>query len=265
MPRHWIPIAILSLILAGCGPLDSVTPTLSPEIATLIAGITPLPPATDTPGPTHTPAPTETPLPTATATPPIAPPAVLERYMEGVALLNVQTFDQTTSAETILNGGVETLGDSLIIEAGGGKLLAQVSKPLTAGQGVLFLFRYQEDTEFNISYSHERAAPPIGGALSLAFRSGRLTFTGREGDTRYVEGLVGNLALEYGKWFGVALAVDSQGTGVVVVWDYEDPARAARNRFYFSQPGESWSLRLSVSQSTLWVDNYAEFRLDTVR
>lgn len=265
MPRHWVAHALLSLLLAGCASLDAVPPTIPAQIATQIAGFTPLPPASNTPTPTHTPVPSETPQPTATATPTIAAPAVLERYMEGVTLLNIQSFDETSSAATLFNGEADALGEYLILTAGGEKLLTDYVNVLGPGQGVAFLFRYQENTEFNITYAHDRAAPPVSGSLSLSLRNGRLTFTGREGDTRFVEGLVGNLAIEYGKWFGVALAVDAQGTGIVMVWDYEDPSRAARNRFYFSQPGTSWKVRLSVSQSTLGVDNYAEFSFDTVR
>ncbi len=275
MLRHWIFLAFLSLLLAGCGSLDLAQPTIPPQFATqppsltppprFVGTATPTPPPTNTPRPTPTPPPTQNPRTNRTTTPTHSPPKVMERYMEGVALLNVQTFDQTTTAETLLNGSVDALGEYLIIEAGEDNPLAEGANTLTGGQGVLFLFRYKEDTEFNITYSHGRGGPPVSGSLSLALRRGRLTFAGREGDIRYGEGLVGNLALEYGKWFGVALGVDAQGTGVVVVWDYENPARSARNRFYFSQPGENWSLRLSVSQSTLWVDNYAEFSFDTVR
>ncbi|MBI3158799.1 MAG: hypothetical protein HYZ26_04260 [Chloroflexi bacterium] len=267
-------IVLAALLLSACGgqaPALTATPTAAPSATIPAASPTPVSPSatpTATETPSETPRPSSTPRPTLDAS--LAgltlPPAV-EQFLDSVVLTRFESFDTTRDSSEMFSGNLETLGASLAYSRQNNPPEPGLPgrQQLPAGQGLLFLFNYESGARFTITYRHNRSSEPEGARLGLSFSRNTVTFSAALGDYDYSDQLVGNLNILPDHWYYMLLAVGADGKGIALVWDFEDPGRAARTTFIFDPPGEGWNLNVDVTRGNVLFDNYAEFTFTTVK
>ena len=226
MKKILFPLLLFLVVITSCSEVNSLASTK--------------PTTTEKPKLTSIPTATKTALPTKTLTPTIAPPEVIEEYLENPKIILTDDFSNLNGWYTekrfgsIKNSGFEFIGhdywESALI----------FKKNFFGSQGIII--------DFMITGNHKQYKTEFvfttGTWETDTFRQFGL-YIGKSPRADLFQGanaiggpiLNGNLLIKPDKWFRLLMTVGKDGQFLVLVWDPEDPS----NRLvYFEKLSDKW-------------------------
>lgn len=228
---------IFAILLSGCAPAPApLPPTAAPSPIPPTLAPSPLPPTQ--------PAPTDIPIPTATSFPPtptVIPPPVLSEYLEGVEIIQIDSFDDlkdwyqwNAGSGRLMGGMFEITGQKDFNSA---LVFNQKIKP---NHGVFLKFKTKKMSDYRSEFVFAR-----GDWQTDNFRQFGI-YNSRTPKADLIQGknalgynnLHGNLGLNPDTWYSFMAAVGENGEFLAVIWN---PDNTTKRDVYHETIGEKWT------------------------
>jgi hypothetical protein len=231
-------------------PLDTRIPSITPSLT-----------ATFTPTPTSS--------PTNTPTPTIPAPSQLSKFFEGVQFTYFEGFDKIPLTQWNKQPCQAIDNGELVYACASGYFGRKNDFALQDGEGILIDFNHPSQTDsyyWSIALSTGFAGKPgwktFGISEDEIFRQAISLY-----DYKTNLGTIQNW-IKPDVWYRLALAMDSNGTIAILLWERDKPDAYVFN--YLKAMGAGWSGQqwlfwVNNNQSvTLDLDNYYEFSFDKI-
>jgi len=251
-------VLLTVLVISGCAPAPTPVPSTS----------TPLP--TDTLVPTNTSIPTNTPVPTKTPIPPTAtiqaPDKTLE-YLNGVQVVNIDTFDLVTDkwGSGLISGGISNGVLNVIGKDWNGIVR---NRDFKDNQGIVVDLTYTKGSVFEMYLGHgdwyTDSYKRFG--IYVEHNYARVNvWAGKNGLGG--ANLSGNFSPKPDIIYSLLMALLPDGEFLGVIWD---PSDSTKTIFYREKIGENWSnltwgFAIGADKGTIVFDNYREITFDSVK
>ena len=256
-----VTICIVVFVLTACQSAAPM-PTSTPQ-ATNTNTATAIPTSTFT----ATPKPTKTPIP---PTPTVEPPTVLSKYLNGVVVFDLNTFD--TDPNMNYNAELVSVYDgNLQFKGQGWEAWASSRLDYREGQGVMFDFSidssqspsgFEFETYFDLGIYSTPSYRRFGVYLKPTPQADM--WTGQRATEKY---LTGDLKLTPDVWYQVMVVIDKNADFLSVIWDPNNPDIIRKYRI--PQGGdwsrEIWSFVINGSKGTMLVDNLMSISFDSIK
>lgn len=250
----FLAFVFLTVLLSGCAPASTPVPPTS----------TPPPLPTETPLPTKTPVPTKTPIPpTATIQ---APDKTLE-YLNGVQVVNIDTFDLVTDkwGSGLISGGISNGVLNVIGKDWNG---IGRNKAFKDNQGIIIDFTYTKGSVFEmyVDSGDWYTDPYKRFGIYMENNHARVNvWSGKNGLGG--ANLSGNFSPKPDTTYSLLMALLPDGEFLGVIWDTSDSTKTI---FYREKIGKNWSnltwrFAIGADKGTILFDNYREITFDSVK
>ena len=251
-PIFALLVLLIVLTISGCSPAPAPESTVTPAPPTN----TPEPTATST----STPIPTKTPIP---PTPTVAPPAVLQDYLENVVVTNMDDFSSSSGWELwsgkISNGVLEIVGKDW---NGLGK-----TGTFPEGTGILINFKYEKGSVFEMYYDYGDWQTDAYRRFGIYYWEGypkANLWLGKRG--LGFNNLHGNLESSGDTWYTLLMATDADGEFLAVIWNPENPERTSvyheKNEKW---AGYNWRFRIGADEGTIIFDDFMKIKFSGIK
>jgi hypothetical protein len=213
------------------------------------------------------PMPTSTPQVTNTT---VEPPTVLSKYLNGVVVFDLNTFD--TDPNMNYNAELVSVYDGkLQFKGQGWEAWASSRLDYREGQGVMFDFSidssqspsgFEFETYFDLGIYSAPSYRRFGVYLKPTPQADM--WTGQRATGKY---LTGDLKLTPDVWYQVMVVIDKNADFLSVIWDPNNPDVIRKYRI--PQGGdwsrEIWSFVINGSKGTMLVDNLMSISFDSIK
>jgi hypothetical protein len=254
-----ITICIVVFVLTACQSAAPV-PTSMPQ-ATNTDTVIPTSTFTATPKPTRTPIP-----PTST----VEPPAALSKYLNGVTVFDLTTFD--TDPNMDYNTELVSLqDDKLQFKGQGWETWAGSRLKYKEGQGIIFDFTidssqspsgFEFETYFDLGTWWTASYRRFGVYITAAPQADM--WVGQRGTGKY---LTGDLKLTPDVWYQVMVVIDKNADFLSVIWDPNNPDVIRKYRIPKGGDwsGQNWNFVINGSKGTMLVDNLMSISFESIK
>ena len=250
----FLAFVFLTILLSGCAPASTPVPPTS----------TPPPLPTETPLPTKTPVPTKTPIPpTATIQ---APDKTLE-YLNGVQVVNIDTFDLVTDkwGSGLISGGIS---NGVLTVIGNNWNGIGRNRSFNDNQGIIIDFTYTKGSVFEmfVDSGDWFTDPYKRFGIYIDNNYARVdVWAGKNGlgGAR----LSGNFLPKPDTNYSLLMAILPNGEFLGVIWNPSDPSKTIYYREKFDEKWSNltWRFALGADKGTILFDNYREIIFDSVK
>lgn len=252
-------ITICVFVLAACQPAAPM-PTSTPQATNTATAI---PTSTFT----ATPMPTKTPIP---PTPTVEPPTVLSKYLNGVVVFDLTTFD--TDPNLDYNTELIHLQDGKL-QFKGQDYQGGVDSRLKykEGQGIMFDFMidssqsssgFEFETYFDVGTWWTPSYRRFGVYITAAPQADM--WTGQRGTGKY---LTGDLKIIPDTQYQIMVAIGKNAEFLCVVWNPDNPeiTRIYRVPKGGDWSGLNWHFVINGAKGTMFVDNLMSVSFESIK
>lgn len=252
----FLAFVFLTVLLSGCAPaLTPVPPTSTPL---------PLPTDTETPLPTKTPVPTKTPIPpTATIQ---APDKTLE-YLNGVQVVNIDTFDLVTNkwGSGLFSGGISNGVLNVIGKDWNG---IGRNRNFNENQGIIIDFTYTKGSVFEMFFDSGDWDTDTYKRFGIYIENNHARVNVWAGSNALGGAILsGNFSPKPDTNYTLLMSLLPNGEFLGVIWD---PSDSTKTIFYREKIGKNWSkltwrFSIGADKGTIVFDNFREITFDSVK
>jgi hypothetical protein len=197
--------------------------------------------------------------------PPSLPSPVTEVLADAV-VADHDDFDTMRTSQWAYTGKVTAHGTVTMVGTGEwGDTGVERKQDISAGQGVLLLFKYSPDTDAALELYSGGSNTRSRRCLSVYPRGP--SFNVSHGDSDEGGALTGNLESNPDKWYYALLAFDQGSEFLVQMWERDDPSQKAEARWTLGPDWEAlpWRLNIMVKQNTLYLDSLIQVSFSEIK
>jgi hypothetical protein len=254
----------LMVITSACIPATNTPLTPTPTPTPTLTLITPTLLPTDTPLPTKTSMPTKTPIP---PTPTIQAPDKTLEYLNGVHVVNIDTFDSVTDkwGNGLISGGISN-GVLKVIGKDWNGIVR--NREFHENEGIVIDFTYAKGSVFEMYFGHGNWNTDGYKRFGIYMDNNYArvnVWAGKNGlgGAR----LPGNFLPKPDTNYSLLMALLPNGEFLAVIWDLSDPSKTI---LYREKIGKNWSnlnwvFAIGADKGTILFDNFREIAFDSVK
>ena len=239
-------------------PTKEITTPLSTKVPEIIETKTQIP----APEKTETLVPTETHTPVPTFTPTVAPPVPLQKYLDDVRVTYIDDF----SSDSGWDLGVAEISDGVLELTGRNWNGFTGPESFPEGTGFLIKFKFSKGAVFQAYYNSGEWQTDNYRRFGIYYRDDYPKadlWLGRR--ALGYKNLPGTLDAEYGIWYTLLMATDTNGELLAVIWETSHPEKAS---FYHETnpkwAGYDWTFRIGADEGSITFDDFMEITFSDI-